>query len=304
MPFMKKNILLVLLILAGTMTKISAQQISSYAQYHMNPYLQCPAAAGSKPYVFVSAGYSQVWSGLRGAPNMQSGTVHALVSERVGVGGKVFYESTGLSGQFGAEASYAYHLPLGSGGTRLSLGVSALITQYSLHKSEFLLADPDDEVVNNAENSIIVPDAAFGFSFYHPDQFYVNYGVYQLFNRPVSFLNSDYLENRRARHHFLQAGVQIMAGEKLKLEPSVLLKLTESGMFQADLGLKSTIHDMLALGIYYKTGEAIVPYIGIDTKYLVFGYSYGIVTGDIKKYAVGTHEIMLILKINNGKTSL
>jgi type IX secretion system PorP/SprF family membrane protein len=278
--------------------------MSSYGLFHMNQYLQSPAVAGTKPYVFLSTDYMQNWSGIKGAPNVQSASVHSLITERVGLGGKIFYENTGLSGQFGAEFTYAYHMPLSSGGTKLSLGLSAIVSQYSLHKDEFIIADEGDDAITNAENSVIVPDAAFGFSIYKPNKFFINYGVYQLLNRQVNFLNSDNIENRRVRHHFLDIGCLFAAGKKVKLEPSVMFKLNEAGIFQADLGIKSVFNDLFALGVYYRTGEAILPFIGVDTKHLVFGYSYGIITSDIKKYSVGTHEIMLILKINNSKPSL
>ncbi len=283
---------------------VFAQQLSSYKIFHMNRYLHNPATAGTTPYIFLSTAYSQTWSGFSGAPNLQSVSAHSLVSERVGVGGKIFYENTGLSGQFGAEATYAYHLPVGDGGSKLSFGLSAILSQYSLYKDEFILAHSDDEVVNNAENSVIVPDAAFGFSFYKDNKFFFNYAVYQLLDRKVNFINADYLDNKRVRHHFINFGYRFTISENFKLEPSALMKLNEGGMFQADIGVKAEIKKILALGVFYKTGEAIVPFIGFDTKYLVFGYSYGIIIGDISDYTVGSHEIMLILKIKNSKPSL
>ena len=289
---------------SGISVSLFAQQMSSYEMFHLNNYLQSPAAAGSKPYTFVSAAYSQNWSGFKGAPNMQSATVHSLVSERMGVGGKINYENTGLSGQLGAEATYAYHVPVGKSGTRLSFGISAVLTQYSLRKNEFIIADPEDEVITNSENSVIVPDAAFGISLYSPNKFYLNYGVYQLLGRSVSFLNSDELENKRVRHHIINMGYPFLIGKKVKIEPSALLKLTEAGFYQADVGLKSTFSDIISLGAYYRTDEAIITFIGIDTKHLVYGYSYGIITGDVKKYTLGTHEVMLILKLNNAKSAL
>ena len=292
------------IVLLGITSNIFAQQMNSYKMFHLNNYLQSPAAAGTKPYIFLSTAYSQSWSGFKGAPNIQSVSGHSLVSERVGVGGKINYENTGLSGQFGAEATYAYHMPVGKNGTRLSFGLSALLSQYSLKKEEFILANTDDEVINNAENSIIVPDASIGLGLYRPDKFYLYYGVYQLLDRNVSFLNGSELDNKRVRHHILNLGYQFMAGKNVRIEPTALLKLTEMGFFQADAGIKTTFHDILSLGAFYRTNEAIVTFIGIDTKYLVYGYSYGIILSDVKKYTVGSHEIMLILKLNNAKPNL
>jgi type IX secretion system PorP/SprF family membrane protein len=301
---MRNSLILLVLITVISNVRTSAQQMSSYDMFHMNQYLQTPAAAGTKPYVFLSTEYLQNWSGFKGAPNLQSATIHSLISERVGLGGKIYYENSGLSGQFGAEFSYAYHLPLGSNGTKLSLGLSALVSQYSLQKDKFIIADEGDEAITNAENSIIVPDAAFGFSIYKPNKYFINYGVYQLLDRTVSFLNNDNIDNKRVRHHFIGAGCYFAVGTKVKLEPSAMMKITEKGMLQADFGLKSIFSDLFALGIYYRTGDAVLPFVGLDTKHLVFGYSYGIIIGDIKKYSVGSHEIMLILKINNSKSDL
>lgn len=301
---MKKRFFLMTLCGLFLTSGLMAQQLSSYQLYHMNPYLHSPASAGSKPYVLASAGYSQAWTGMQGAPNLQIGTIHALVSERVGVGGKIFYENSGLSGQFGAEATYAYHVPVGTSGTRFSFGLSAMLNQYSLHKDQFLIADAGDEVIENSENSLIVPDAALGLSLYKADKFYFHYGVYQLLGREVSFLNSDNLENKRVRHHFLQAGINLKTGEKLSFEPSLLMKFTEGGMFQADLGIKAIINKTVGIGAFYRTNEAFSPCITFDTKHVIFGYAYSFLTGEIKNYSGGSHEIMIILKINNGRTNI
>ncbi|MBL4625163.1 MAG: PorP/SprF family type IX secretion system membrane protein [Flavobacteriales bacterium] len=301
---MKKISLLILIMCLSIISEINAQQLSSYKMYHLNPYLRNPAAAGTTPYIFVSTASSQNWSGIEGAPSLKSVSAHSLIAERAAFGGKVFYDNSGLSAQFGAEASYAYHLPINASGTKLSMGVSAILSQYSLHKDKFVLADPDDEVVVNAAASIIVPDAAFGISLYHPNKFYVNIASYQLLDRQVNYLNGDYLENKQVRHYFVGGAYRFTINENLKIEPSALVKFNESMFYQADVGIKVELQELISVGCYYSTNDAIIPYVGIDTKYLIIGYTYGYLLGDIGNYSVGSHEIMLILKLNNAKTSL
>lgn len=285
-------------------TEINAQQLSSYKMYHLNTYLSNPAVAGTKPYVFVACDYSKNWSGIEGAPVLQSFSAHSLISERTAVGGKLFLDDSGLSGHFGAEATYAYHMPINDNGTKLSLGISAMISQYNLYKDKFILADPDDEVVTNSETSVIVPDAAFGASFYHPNKFYINIATFQLLGRQVNYLNNDVLDNKQVRHYFTGAAYRFTVNENLKFEPSAMFKFNESMRTQLDAGLKAEFKETFAIGCYYSTNDAIIPFIGIDTKHVMFGYSYGYILSDIGNYSVGSHEIMLVLKINNSKPSL
>lgn len=282
---------------------LKSQQLSSYKNYHLNQYLHNPAVAGTKPYIFTSCAYSKYWSGFNGSPNLQSFSTHSLVSEKTALGAKVFYENTGLSGQFGAEFTYAYHLLLNNSGTKLGFGLSALLSQHSMFKDQFVVKDIDDDAINNSENSIIVPDAAFGMRLYKDNAFYVDFSIYQLLNRKVDFLNDNMLENKRNMHMFVGGGYRFTINENFKLEPSVLFKMT--GAFnQLDAGIKAEIKEKVFIGCYYTTNDAIVPFFGVDSKNVTFAYSYGIISGDLASYTSGSHEIMIILKINNTKTNL
>ncbi|MBU0764214.1 MAG: PorP/SprF family type IX secretion system membrane protein [Bacteroidetes bacterium] len=281
-----------------------SQQLNTFGMYHLNRYQQCPAAAGTKPYMFVSGSYGRSWTGIEGAPSLQAVSAHKLVAERVGLGGKIFNENTGLSGKSGAEVSYAYHIPVTSGGAKLAFGLSAVLSQYSLFKDKFVLDDPDDEAIKYAENSLIVPDAAFGATFYKPNTYWLDVGIYQLLGRKVSFLNSENLDNIQIRHYIIGAGFQVTFNPNFQLEPSALFKLTEKGVFQADVGMNAVFRKMFAIGCYYRTNDAVRPFVGIDTKNVAFGYSYGFVISEIGNYSNGSHEIILCLKLNYAKSSL
>jgi len=302
MRVIKATILLSFLLII--LTDMRAQQISSYNMFHMNAYLNNPAAAGTLPYVFVSSSYAQTWSGIQGAPQIQTLNAHALIGERTAFGGKISSDNSGLSGRIGAEATYAYHLPINTNGTKLSMGLSATIVQHRLFKDKFVLVNLDDEVINNSEDGIIVPDAAFGVSLYHTNKFYINLASFQLLNRKVSYLNNNLLENKQTRHYFASAGYKFTLNENFKIEPAVLFKFNESFINQADIGFKAEFKEIISFGCFYATNEALSPFVGVNTKHLSFGYSYGLLLNDLDDYALGTHEIMLILKINKSQTSL
>ncbi|MBI4647497.1 MAG: PorP/SprF family type IX secretion system membrane protein [Bacteroidia bacterium] len=194
--------------------------------------------------------------------------------------------------------------PVTSGGAKIAFGLSGVISQYNLFKDKFVVDDPDDEAIKYAENSLIVPDAACGLSFYKPDNWWINLSVAQLLGGKVSFLNKENLENRQIRHYFAELGYQYTISNALRLEPSAMVKITETGIYQADIGLNALIKKMFYIGCYYRTNDAILPFFGIDARNVCFGYSYGIVISDIGNYTNGSHEIILIIKLNNTKSSL
>jgi len=266
--------------------------------------LQNPASAGSKPYFFVSAAYSKYWSGINGSPEFQSLSVHSLMSDKMAFGVNLTNENTGLAGKSGAEFSYAYHMPISESGTKLSFGLSALVSQYKLFRENLIMDDPSDEAVVNSENNIIIPDAAFGLSMYNDNKYFVDLAIYQLLGNNASFRNKDIIENKQVRHYFVRAGYQFNLSESFNIEPSVSFKTTESMTNQIEVGLKAIIKKSLALGCLYRTHDAIVPFIGFDAKNAMFAYSYGMTMGSIGNQTSGTHEIMLILKINQAKASI
>ena len=165
--------------------------------------------------------------------------------------------------------------------------------------------DPSDEVTNNAESTVILPDANFGVSLYQENKFYIDIAARQLLGRNVEFLNSDNIENIQVRHFSFGMGYTFNVNENIQFEPSVLAKSTLA-KHQLDAGVKAIMKKSLALGCYYRTGDysSILPFIGFDTKNVMFAYSYGILMGDVTNYSTGSHEIMLILKLNTAKSNL
>jgi len=302
---MKKSIILLIFLFSalGIFT-VHAQQMNSYNMFHMDRYLQNPAAAGTKPYTFISCNYAKYWSGFNGSPSIQNVNVHSLVSERVAFGGKLYNENTGLSGKFGLEATYAYHIPITSGGSKFSFGLSARISQYKIFKDKFVLHDTDDEVIVYSQNSMISPDASAGISIYKENLFYIDIASHQLISPGIDYMNQEYLENKQVRHYYIGGGYNLNINEDLRIEPSVLLKLVETGSYQINGGVKVEFKKMISAGCYYVTNSAIVPFVGINLRNIALGYTYGIVTSEIAAHQLGNHEVMVIIKLNNAQSNL
>lgn len=297
---MKRLFLFFLLGLAGL---TYGQQLSTYSQYEMDRYAINPGVAGTTNYNPITLAYRQLWTGLDDAPTIQSLGSHIAISEKVGVGGKIFNVTTGPLSKMGMEATYAYSLPIGTGGDRLSFGLSGMLYQFHLDKSKLNYQDQDDPTILFGSEKLIVPDASFG-AYYYNETYWAGLSIYQLFNRKVDLMNEDYLDQRQVRHYYLHGGYQFLVDEMWSVEPSALFKFIEAGKLQADITVKGIYQQMIWVGLSFRTQDALVFMIGAGRKRFEFGYAYDIVMNDMKNYSNGTHGIVFTYKLSASKPKL
>jgi len=283
------------LLLAGG---VMGQQLPLNSQYILNQYEINPAVAGSDDGLPLGFTFRKLWMGMEGSPSIQTLSAHMEVAEHMGVGLKVFNVSSGPLRRTGGEVTYAYHIPLSGGKQNLSFGLSGLFYQYNLDLSGLEVRDPDDPVLMNSEESMIVPDVSFGTYFYG-ENYYVGLAVPQLLSRKVDLKSDVELEQQQVRHYFLHGGYIFDINEQFSLEPSVLMKLIEAGIFQADINVRMTYNKMVSFGLSYRTGDALVVQLGYQSQNFLIGYAYDITLSDVRTASSGSHEIMMIYTFEN-----
>ena len=298
---MKKIIIAVISLIF--VTSVNAQQIPVYSQYMLNMYAVNPAVAGTTPYTPITMTYRQAWTGIDDAPTLKTLSSHLPVSEKVGIGAKIFNYSAGPINRLGIEATYSYSLPVGASGDRLSMGISGLLYQYHLNKSNLVLENSDDNAINYGSERLIVPDASFG-AYYHGDNYNAGLAITNLFNRKIDLMNENVLEQRQVRHYFLHAGYNYVIDEKFAVEPSFLMKFIEAGVMQLDINAKVVYKQMLWAGLSYRTKDAMAIILGVTKKRFQFGYSYDLTFNDIGRYSNGSHELIFTYKLSSSKPKL
>jgi type IX secretion system PorP/SprF family membrane protein len=291
-------ITLIIVGLLGFMTLTTrAQQIPNFSLYNMNHYLLNPAASGKTDRLPVSLSYRKMWAGLNSSPSVQYLSGNMLVAKNMGVGAKLFNFQAGPLRKTGIEGTYSYHLSLGSGDTRLSFGLSLLLYQFYLNKSDLLVEDADDQVFMGDE-MMFVPDASVG-TYLYGTNYYVGLAVPQLFQRSIDLKSDAILQQEQVRHYYLHGGYIFEAGTDFKIEPSVLLKFIESGIFQADINALLTYKDMINFGISYRTEDALSFQLGYKNPDLFIGYAYDLPVSDIAGNTWGSHEILFTYTFDN-----
>src|SRR5690554_599264 len=121
---MKKITLLILLVTVMYTGSLLAQQDPQYTQYMYNMNVINPAYAGSKESLSITGLYRKQWSGLDGAPETFTLSLHSPVGEKVGLGLSAIKEELGPIKETNVYADFSYTLDLGTR-VQLALGVKA-----------------------------------------------------------------------------------------------------------------------------------------------------------------------------------
>lgn len=272
-----------------------AQQLPQLTQYQFNDYVFNPAIAGSRPLLELRSGHRYQWVGIQDAPRtfVLSGT--SPVGQRMGVGGLLYTDIVGPTRRTGVQFSYAYHLQF-TEDLKLSLGLSAGLLQFLIDGSKITLRDPGDPAMDDQLRGELMPDATFAFYLYHP-KFWFGASVPQLLRNRVYFFDErNETLSRMEDHYYITGGYRLPLGEDLVLEPSFLLKYVDP--VPPKLDLTATLHYRRAvwLGLTYRTNDAWAAMVGLWVKNsFQFGYSYDIVTSNLRNYSTGSHEVMLAL---------
>ena len=294
---MKKSLIVILVCLAA-LTK--AQQLPMYSQYLTNDFILNPAIAGTKAYFPIQINSRTQWSGLGTiAPKTNTLSYHMPVAhDAIGIGAIVMQDETGPYSQIGVTLSFAYHVQLDEDDvTRLSLGLSGLMTQHTLNQDDLTFHNPEPEF--QGSYSKMVPDASFG-AYLYSKNFSLSASAHQLFESTFKESVQDIFgDNSQVRHYFAHASYRIDIHSDLAIEPSLLVKSTEVSSTQLDVNARVIIDNNYWAGLSLRSSESLVVLAGLNMGSLFLSYSYDYGISSLSSVASGSHEISLGFNIND-----
>jgi len=294
---------LILFCLVVLVMQANGQQLPQLTQYQFNDYVFNPAIAGSRQFFELRSGHRYQWVGIQDAPRTFTFSGTSPVGEKMGVGGYLFTDIVGPTRRTGFQLSYAYHLRL-TEDIKLSLAVSAGLLQFLIDGSKINFHDPGDPVLDDQLRGDLLPDAKFGFYLYGV-RFWFGATAPQLLQNKVYFLDeSRETLSRMEDHYYAMGGYRLPLGEDWKLEPSFLVKYTSPVPAKIDLNATVRYKDTFWLGAGYRTNDAYCAMVGYWLKKTFqFGYSYDIITSNLRNYSTGTHEVMLAITLGKEPVS-
>jgi type IX secretion system PorP/SprF family membrane protein len=324
-----KRILLSLGLAVAAMGAAQAQDIH-HTQYFASPLTLNPALTGLvRGDIRVSANYRAQWYSVSNHP-YQTGVVSydmATMKNRLpegdalGIGVVGTFDRSGIGAlqaiQIGLSAAYHKAFGLEKQHT-LSFGVQGMLVQKSIDFAKLKFEDqferstgetpyPTSESFENKD--LTYPDFNLGLMYSGRVSdyatAYIGGSVYHLTTPTESFLNGDHTINRRFNAYF---GGSFDLNENMVLYASALYQNQASAtevMLGAAAGfILNPGHEeirqntILYLGGWYRYGDGICPYIGLEWTKMALGISYDVNTSSFTPATGGAGAYELSLTFN------
>lgn len=315
-----RNLMMIVLMIIGWGNAV-AQQTPLYSQYMFNKFLVNPAMAGSEGYTAINVTAREQWLGISDAPRTHSISYQTRISPRsvlnfldfsksnrptsgtmgkVGLGAFLYNDHRGLIDQTGLQLTYAYHLEMDE--MQLSFGLTTSITQFKVSKSRIDLGDGNtqDQLIDNHNLNSISPDFNFGVYVTSTD-YYAGFSVTDIMQSSVKFENDGMSNYQHFRHYNLMGGYRFKLNKEYAIEPGMQVKTTEQLNAQLDLSARMYYRDLYWGGISFRTGSSVVAMFGMRYDRFYFGYAYDYSFNSLQSSSMGSHELMVTLKL--GKVS-
>ncbi len=303
-----KHIKIYIIILSVAFTlNLDAQQIPVTNQYIFNPYLYNPARAGENGFKNVNLSHRNQWADMPDSPISFMGTFDMGIKDsNVGIGAMLFSDQLHLISNYGAMASYAYHIPFSDDKThRLSAGLSAgVLNQQFDFTNANVENEADVSILDRTDNTVNF-DMAAGLN-YHYKGLNVGVSVPQIFNSNLRYEetgNYDNVDFTLERHFLISASylMRFGASKAISLEPILLARKVSGIPFQIDGNLLVGYKDMVWLGGGYRSvnsaSEAAAAHGSLALRVkerFTLAYTYETVLGSEARTDLGnTHEFTI-----------
>lgn len=273
-----------------------SQQVALNTQFYHFDFIVNPSLSGKKDFNPIYLSYRNQWIGFNGSPEtIQFGGSLAINSKNA-LGIQFFQDiHGGAYKQSGLQFNYAKHFPINEN-HEISVGVGFLLDQFSGDFSNLDLVNPNDDVYIMGQESQLLTDFNFGIN-YTVKNFNVGLSALNLFQSKISNYTIFNNENRLSRQYQLLTSYSFKVDSNIVLEPKILVRVLESGIYHGDLILLSKIHDLYILGFSHRLNTAWSFIAGLDFNGALISYSYDFSSG-LQNYTGSTHEIILGYKFN------
>lgn len=285
--FINISLVLMLFLLSDFMF---AQQDPQYTQYMYNMNVVNPAYAGSKESLSLTGLYRKQWSGLDGAPETFTLSIHSPVGEKVGLGLSAIKDELGPVKETNVYVDFSYTLDL-SASLKLALGIKAGMTFHDVGLVDLQLIHPGDPFFSeNIDNTY--PNVGAG-AFLYADNFYVGLSAPNMI-KSVHLDENGLKYGSEELHYFATAGYIFDINDNFKLKPSVMVKSTFDAPVSFDANLNALFYDRFEIGGSYRLDDSFSGLVGFQlTPMLRIGYAYDHIVSDLSALTSASHEVIL-----------
>jgi type IX secretion system PorP/SprF family membrane protein len=219
---------------------------------------------------------------------------------RHGLGGFVVDDKAGLIGRSTFGIGYSYHLPLNY---RYYLSFGATVGAHFFRLDSPTLREQGDDAFAGSQNFGTLPDGQFGLYLYS-DRLQFGISATQLFANRMSFAarNQAVEYNRLTRHIYSSISYRISLDQEFDILPIGVFRYTGNSPLSVEGGAKIRYKNTFWAGASYRFGDAVVGMVGLSlSRMFDMSYAFDFTTSQLQKTSVGTHEIVLGIRLYNKK---
>ena len=274
--------------------------VGSYGQinpmgsmYFQNQYLANPAMAGMDAGYHLSGALKAQWTGIDGAPLMETISLdYGSKNEKVGLGVLFYNETAGVIGRTSLKATYAYHLKLSQSNVMVDFGLSGGFSNESINWNKFL-GDASDVSLTNFNERKMYFDGDFGIAL-RTNRITIQGALPDMKRYFARDIERTIIDRST---FFLAGSYKFLRPDKVlnTIEPKVAYRamLNYKDIYDVGVNLKFYENNLIMSGIYHTTGSAT---IGAGTTYknkLSILCQYTTNTSALSSYSNGEVEMSL-----------
>ena len=184
--------------------------------------------------------------------------------------------------------SLAYHVSL-SNKIKFGVGLNGVsnIQRVSLSRLQNLTDLNDPKLSNNINN--FNPNVGGGIMVYSKSSFL---GASMPRFMEYKLTSNDLISLDQLRHMFIYGGHVFSVSPRLKVKPSVLLKVVKGAPVEFDLNGVISIYEVIDIGANYRSGDGLGLLFGITMlERLILNYAYEIPLTQLRYATIQTHEV-------------
>lgn len=264
---------------------LSAQQSTNFVFSEVQRDMYNPAMSAYKQEWNLTLGHRLLMNNYPGKPMSNLFSFSTNVKKKHGLGITISQQSRSVFKEFEGYLNYAYSARIG-GNWKLGLGVSAGVKNQQLDLSNQVYFNTDDPYLVSQNFNSITYDARFG-SFISSDKFLFHFSALQIvgqkYNSNLSRLTQNFISGFEYRFDL---------SNNLVLKPNASINYYLTGPMQYNIGAEFSFKNIVGIGAYYRSNNAISPALFFEYKGLRIGYAFDLIQMNQLDYGLG-HEVYL-----------
>lgn len=290
------KLLLIVAFVAAGLLQVEAQEYPWSLQYISNMQTINPAYVGIWDKSTLLLSTKTNWVGISGAPLAQYVNYSTPFSEqKSGIGISLQRLNIGQEKQLYLTADYSYRLRFDMK-HYLQMGLRAGIVNYDNNLKDYqpypdYIPDPNTIVDVKLHNMTVFGMGAVFFS----ENYYFSLSVPQIISNTFRANLDNYATSTKFQTFYLSGGYVFGSEGNVRFRPNLLVAATKGNPTYADIASIIYLPSKLQFGINVRTTGLICffgQYTVLDRIRIGYAMDYS-VTSDIRRFQLGTHEIMI-----------